>query len=232
MTIAVKEKKMSFLERTFTKQGTILNIRPWASGTFFEIDVHLPDADMSKWTVTQHMKVKVAPYAFRDYTPAHWDAATHTCTLFIDAAHDGAGAKWAQQLQVGELIIYLGIGSSIQKPVQDQEMVFLGDQTALGHFMALQQLAGKDARIKGNIVIKQAAHVKEFHAYFPKSPFQPVLQQSDALSTLVASLLDFPFSQEQVFYLVGNVRMVADLRNLLRKTGINNSQIKAQGFYK
>ncbi|MDQ0107393.1 NADPH-dependent ferric siderophore reductase [Chitinophaga terrae (ex Kim and Jung 2007)] len=232
MISAVKEKKISFLERTFTKQGTILDIRPWASGTFFEVDLHLPDTDMSKWTVTQHIKCKVAPYTFRDYTPAQWDASTHTCTLFIDAAHDGAGARWAQQLQTGELLVYLGIGSSMQKPVQGQELVFLGDQSALAHFLALQQLAGNTAQIKGNVVIKDPEHVEEFNSYFPRSPFQPVLQQSDALSTLVASLLDFPFSQEQVFYLVGNVRMVADLRNLLRKTGINSSQIKAQGFWK
>ena len=36
-----------------------------------------------------YIKFRMNDLTFRDYTPSGWDADTHTCTLYLDAAHNG-----------------------------------------------------------------------------------------------------------------------------------------------
>src|SRR5438045_1888995 len=95
------------LERRWLKIAKVLAIRAWDPATFLEIDLHLPDCDMSKWQEAQHMKCKVGPLAYRDYTPSGWDAETRTCTLFIDAGHEGQGSRWVKKLKTGDTVYYL-----------------------------------------------------------------------------------------------------------------------------
>src|SRR5215468_8368313 len=98
------------------KIGTVLAVRTWEPGSIREIDLHLPDVDMSGWTSAQHLKCKVGTLSYRDYTPLGWDAETSTCTLIIYTGHEGIGSQWARQLRAGEPLFYLGIGSSLQQP--------------------------------------------------------------------------------------------------------------------
>lgn len=218
------KNNLSFLERTFTKTGTVVGTRAWQPATFFEIDLHLPDIDMSGWKDAQHIKCKVGPFTYRDYTPAYWDTDTHTCTLYIDAMHDGAGSRWAKGLQQGDVFCYVGLGSSHQQPEKNMRHVFLGDKTAIGHFAALQQLAGKTAEITGAVMVKEDSHREAFTAYFPRLAMQPV-----------ADVTKWVDNNQQhnnaVFYLAGNNQLVISLRKQLRSIGYNSKQIKAQGFW-
>ena len=91
------EKAISLVGSTFGRQAVVLAIRAWEPGTVREIDLHLPDCNMSHWDKTLHLKCKVGSMAYRDYTPSGWDAETRTCTLLSHLAHDGPGSRGVRQ---------------------------------------------------------------------------------------------------------------------------------------
>lgn len=216
---------ISLLEKAFIKTGTVLDVRAWKPATFFEVDVHLPQLNMQGWMATQHIKCKVGNFTYRDYTPAYWDAETHTCTLFIDAAHDGAGSRWVKTLQQGSTLYYLGAAGSHQQASAGATNVMLGDQTAIGHFAALQQLAGPQSNIAGAVVIREPEHHNLFNEYLYRLPVTPVTNINNWLQSAGEFI-------NPVFYLVGNSHMVVNLRKQLKALGYGNNQVKAQGFWR
>lgn len=222
------------LERRWLKTAKVLAIREWDPATFLEIDLHLPDCDMSKWQVAQHMKCKVGTLAYRDYTPSGWDAETRTCTLFIDAGHEGQGSRWVKKLKTGDTVYYLGISSSHHQPAAGKRLVFLGDETAIGHFLSLQQLAGPQTRIDGAITIADKQHRHEFSRYFSNLGLQPLDKKSPGHYTAMeewVSGLEVGDHDETVFYLAGYIPAVTRLRKILREKGYHRSQVRCQGFW-
>jgi NADPH-dependent ferric siderophore reductase len=230
----ITQKAIALLENKLVKTATVLAVRVWEPATFREIDLHMPGCDMRKWNQTQHMKCKVGPLTYRDYTPSGWDAETQTCTLFIDAAHDGPGSRWVKSLKPGDSLAYLGIASSHQQPVANKRLVLLGDETAIGHFFALQQLADKHTAICGAVAIAEKHHRDEFAEYFSRLGLIPldkgVSGDYRALEDWVSGLTAADAS-DTIFYLAGYTPAVARLRKLLKQRGYEGSQIRAQGFW-
>lgn len=212
--------------------ATVLGVRTWEPGSIREIDLHLPDCDMREWTSAQHIKCKVGRLAYRDYTPLGWDAETSTCTLLIYSGHKGTGSQWARQLQTGDRVVYRGIGSSHHKPAEGRELIFLGDESAIGHFLALRQLARPGSMIAGAVALAEAHHRQEFNDYFPGWQLEPLSKRADCreLDRWVEEWepRDHP---DAVFYLAGHIPSVLRLRKLLRRKGVARSQVQAQGFW-
>jgi len=231
---AITQKAIALLESRLAKTATVLAVRVWEPATFREIDLYMPGCDMHKWSRTQHMKCRVDALTYRDYTPSGWDAETQTCTLFIDTAHDGPGSRWAKGLRTGDTLTYLGIGSSHQQPVSRKRLVFLGDETAIGHFFALQQLADIETVICGAVAMAQPPHREEFARYFSRLGFQPLHKGSSgdyaALEEWVSGL-SVTDPSELIFYLAGYTPAVTRMRKFLKRQGYEGSQIKAQGFW-
>lgn len=225
---------VGLLERRWLKTARVLAIRIWEPATFLEIDLHLPDCDMSKWQQTVHMKCKVGPLAYRDYTPTGWDAGTRTCTLLIDAGHEGQGSRWVKGLKAGDPVYYLGVASSHHQPAPGKRLIFLGDETAIGHFLSLQQLAGKEARIGGAVTIAQKHHQDEFCRYFSGLGLEPLDKDdsghSRAMEDWVAAL-DGGEGDDTVFYVAGYIPAVMRLRKLLKEKGYGGRQVRCQGFW-
>ena len=225
---------VGLLERRWLKTATVLAVRNWEPATIIEVDLHMPDQDMSKWQRTQHMKCKVGPLAYRDYSPTGWDAGTRTCTLLIDAGHEGQGSRWVRELKAGDVVQYMGVASSHHEPTPGKRMVFLGDETAIGHFLSLQQLAGYEARIDGAITIAHKNHRDAFKSYFSGLGLQPLDKDSSdharALEDWI-SALEVHEDDATVFYLAGYIPAVTKLRRLLKAKGYSGSQIKCQGFW-
>lgn len=230
----ITQKAMGLLERGLVKTAAVLAVRVWEPATLIEIDLHVPGCDMGRWRQTQHIKCRVAPFVYRDYTPFGWDAGTHTCTLLIDAAHDGPGSCWAKSLEEGDTMAYLGVSSAHHEPAPGRRMVLLGDETSISHFLALRQLAGVDAVIDGAIIISDANHRYAFAHYFPDTGLKvlPGSAKGD-YSTLKDWIANFPDDDPSgtVFYLAGNIPGIVGLRKLLRRKGYGSSQVKAQGFW-
>jgi NADPH-dependent ferric siderophore reductase len=228
------QKALSLAESPFIHSARVLAVRVWEPDTVREIDLHLPDCNMSKWISTQHIKFKVGNFIYRDYTPAGWDAETRTCTLIIHTAHEGPGSRWGKLLQAGDTVTYLGVDSSRQQPAAGKRLVFLGDETSIGHFLALRQLAGDGSEIKGAVVLSEPHHRDEFGQYFSGWGLES-LRKGDSRDyrELDAWLSGFAFSAlgNTVFYLAGYGPEVVRLRKLLRQRGAAAGQVKAQGFW-
>lgn len=227
----IKKKATQILENQFLKTGHVLESRLWGTDDIVEIDMHLPSANMD-WNEVQHIKCKVADFTYRDYTPSAWDAETQTCTLYIDINHKGPGATWAKQLKKGDTVEYLGIGTTRHTPVNTSAIICLGDESAIGHLLALQQLAQPATRFSGAVVMNDSANRSLFNEYF-KTSLQPV-ERSDSYGhhSLIKWLLQQSENLENtIFYLAGNSTMVAQLRKTLRGQGYSSGQIKAHGFW-
>jgi NADPH-dependent ferric siderophore reductase len=137
-------------------------------------------------------------------------------------------------LKAGDTVSYLGVGSSQQEPAPGRPLVFLGDETAIGHFLALRQLAGSGAEICGAVTLSEEHHRDEFGQYFTGWEVQS-LKKGEArdygkLEEWIGGL-DILRYRDAMFYLAGNSREVVRLRRLLRQMGVSPGRVKAQGFW-
>lgn len=227
------QKAIALAETPFFRTAAVLAVRPWDPESILEIDLHLPECDMSRWTRAQHIRCKVGVLSYRDYSASGWDAETHTCTLLIHVAHDGPGSRWARSLRAGDTISYRKSESSHHQPVTKQ-MCFLGDETAIGHFLALQQLAKPGASISGAVLLTEPHHQQEFHDYFPGWNVTPLSKREDGDYRQLSDWVDAIDRKEHadtVFYLAGYIPGVVDLRRRLRRQGIAGSRVETQGFW-
>lgn len=226
----IKQKALSLLENALAKSGTVLAVRSWDPATFYEVDVHFPNMDMSGWTRVQHIKIKVANGIYRDYTPAGWDADIRTCTLYIDAVQDGPGSNWVKLLKPGEEITYVGVGATLHKPVEDKEMIVLGDMSSIGHYLALQQLA-QNKQLNGAIAIGEESHCEEFSKYFTWK-VQPVIQDNiGGFDSLLNWTKDINLTNSDI-YISGHIPTCVLLRKELKRRKDQPNGIRAQGFWK
>ncbi|GAA0535803.1 SIP domain-containing protein [Chitinophaga japonensis] len=230
----IKRKAITLIEQKIARTGRVLAVRTWAPAAIIEADLHLPGVNMARWSHVQHMKCRVGDWAYRDYSPCGWDAGTETCTLIIDAGHEGAGVRWAATLQPGDTVTYAGIASTPHRPVSDAHLVLLGDESAIGHFYALRQLAVNSLSIRGAVAFANASQLDASGEYFCDfSTLEPVAgQDRHSGEALVQWAAGQQFHRDTVFYLVGHIPMVTRLRQWLRGKGYSGAQIKAQGFWK
>jgi NADPH-dependent ferric siderophore reductase len=229
----LKRKAGELFESRLLQTGTVLEVRPWTPSTLIEIDLHLPLVDMQQWEQVPYIKFRVDNFTFRDYTPSGWDAETRTCTIYVDAVHNGPGSKWARQLKKNDTISYIKkIGFTQHQPDQTSAVIALGDESSVGHLLALQKMVLPHTRFSGGIVIGDEEHRKLFHEYF-WSPIEPVARKDVyGHNSLMEWVLKQQYSLENtIFYLAGNNTMVAQLRKLLKQQGYPSSQIKMQGFW-
>jgi len=229
----IRQKAGKLFEPQFLQEGRVLEVRVWEPSTLIEIDLHLPFADMTNWTDIPYIKFKVADFTYRDYTPSGWDAETRTCTIYIDAAHNGPGSNWARHLKKSDTVKYLKARPTHHTPEATSAIVGLGDESSMGHLLALQQMVLPPARFSGAILMANENHRELFNEYF-RSPIQPVANDDKyAYHGLIQWLINQQYSLENtIFYIAGNSSMVVQLRKILRLQGYSSAQIKAQGFWK
>lgn len=228
----LKRKASEVIENRVLKTATVLEVRKWPSSAIIEIDLHMPATEMHDWNEVNYIKCKVANFTYRDYTPSGWDAETQTCTLYIDAGHSGLGSDWANRLSKGDNVDYIGIKSTRQTPVNTSAVICLGDESSIGHLLAMQQLTIPSTRFSGAVLINNEHSSKLFKEYF-RTTLQPVLRNDTyGHHSLTEWLLQQSYSLENtIFYLTGNNTMVSQLRKTLRHHGYGHNQIKAQGFW-
>jgi NADPH-dependent ferric siderophore reductase len=228
----IKKKAGELIEPQLLKAGRVLEVRTWQPATMIEVDLHLPFADMQHWTEVPYIKVRVDGLTYRDYTPFGWDADTHTCTLLIDVTHTGPGSDWAKRLKKNDVIHYLKIDTSHHEPDPTALVVGLGDESSMGHLLALQQMTLPHSRFNGAIVISDAEHRNLFGEYF-RSPLMPLARHN---AEDCDQLFHWVMAQQYcvahtVFYLAGNEKTVSKLRRLLKDQGYLSGQIKVKGFW-
>ncbi|REA63772.1 hypothetical protein DSL64_04915 [Dyadobacter luteus] len=223
----IKQKALSLIENAFGKSGRVLAVRAWESAGFVEIDVHFPEMVMSGWEKVQHAKIKVGEGVYRDYTPAGWDNETHTCTLYVDTMHNGPGSTWASSLQVGDPITYVGVSNTFHKPLSGK-MIVLGDMSALGHYLALQQLAAGQS-ISGAIAVDEE-DMAEFESTFRWNVKAVKKNDAGGLASLLQWTQDIDLTNTEVF-IAGHIPTGIQLRKELKKRKDQPNSVRVQGFW-
>lgn len=227
--MTIKNKVISLLENAFGRTGKVLEVRAWNPATFFEVDVHFPDMKMEKWDKVQHIKIRVAEGIYRDYTPACWDVETSTCTLFIDAQHEGPGSKWVSRLKKGDTIVYVGVGPTFHQPTTNSAMISLGDMSSIGHYLALQQLA-KEQPLVGAITIADEHHRREFNEYLDWS-IGAIAQQDFGGYSALANWVETNDLTTATIYITGHIPTCVQLRKRIKQLNTQPKSIKVQGFW-
>ena len=223
---------ISTIEKVFVKTGRITSVRAWDGGKLHELHLHLPDVHFDEWNRTQSIKCRISSLHYSDYSPAMWDEDEKTCTLYIDTSHAGKGSVWTRAQRRGDYFYYLKIEPESHFPVSEKRLVFLGDQTAIGHFCALQQLAGDAPSIKGYLVVNDLRTANSLRENCPWLPLQPVVGYQSLLDYTTALVTEHPSEQSSdVFYVVGNAQLVVAIRRLLKANGIEGRFIKSKGFW-
>ncbi|RFM28585.1 SIP domain-containing protein [Deminuibacter soli] len=231
----IKQKAIALIENRVGKTGRVLGVRHWEPGGFVEIDLHLPDIDMYRFSSVQHIKCRVAPAQYRDYTIAGWDAETHTCTLYIHTAHAGAGSNWANNLEEGDEIVYLGVSGSVHSATERSTLLCLGDASTIGHYWALQQLAHSGrANLCGAIALDHEAYCGQLNDYL-RMNVQPLLQTDAGGETVLLQWMQQELLKRQhedvTVYVAGYSPAVATLRRQLRSLRYGGALVKAQAFW-
>ncbi|MCW3467973.1 siderophore-interacting protein [Chitinophaga nivalis] len=218
---SIKDRATSLLMSTIGKTASVTRVQ-FINNELLQADLQLtqPLPDRS----TQHLKCEVAPYTYRDYTVASWNAVTQTATLLINCRHDGPGSRWAQQLRSGTTVSYAGPGGGLHQPTKAACLVCIGDASAAGHFHSLY--------IRRN-------HEQQFHTFLQledhtirqllQMPVQPLSNNGYFTTDLHEWLYHYNFPADNTtYYVAGNSRMVVQIRKSLRQQG---GQVKAQGFW-
>jgi len=230
MVNPIKKVFFDFIDKTITQQGQIRSVSKWESSEMYEIQVYLPGIDMQKWDTIPRIKVKVAEYEYRDYSPAIWNTAEKTCYLFIHASHNGRGSSWVKQLKTGQTFLFAP-ASAASVTRQKGPVLCLGDETALGHFLALDQLTKTeenpiDIHLSVNQNIVLPGHISMHNKLsFIKQ------ENSESLFVFQRSLSNFNLSSYRSIYLAGHIPMVQGLRKILKSDQNVNARITSNGFW-
>ena len=209
-----KEKAVSFLMSRIGKTAHV-NYTTYITDHLLAISVYLPDGMV--WRSCQHMKCATGKHAFRDYTIASWDVTTQTATLLIDVAHEGTGSNWARALQPEQTFSY-GIGGGFHQPTAADNLVCIGDASAIAHFVSLYNRRNAGQHFDTLIIGKP----------LPATVLDMPVTPADTLAQLPAWLKGLDL-KETTFYVAGNIPLVVESRKMLKQLGWK--QIKSSGFW-
>lgn len=231
MAIGFKKAVFSLIDKAFTQEGFVLAVRKWQPEMMYEIDLHLPEVDMTKWNTIPRLKCKVAEYEYRDYTPATWDVEKRICTLLIETEHNGSGSSWTKNLQAGDTILFAPAHAA-QLPSKPGKILCFGDGSALGHFLALKQLTSrKEYPFEAFIFLNENYTIPDYFTYAnPEFNFvmKPGAHSLDVLQQSSENKIMAEFSS---VYIAGYIPMVTGLRKIFKKNPYLTAKIFAHGFW-
>ncbi|MDR6197607.1 siderophore-interacting protein [Siphonobacter sp. SORGH_AS_0500] len=228
MANLLKKAADGLLSKMFD-QATVLSVRSWEPSTLHEIVIHAPTIAMEKWDSIKRFKCKVAELEYRDYTPAEWNADTKECTMYIETGHNGAGSRWARSLQAGHQL-FIGPAHAAPLPGKPGKILCLGDGSALGHFLSLQQLTNADQYpIQGCMLMHDAYDFKFLNKY---PAFEFISRSSEnAMGVMEEWFRATELSEFSSIYIAGNIPMVQSLRKKLKAIPQINAKIYSHGFW-
>jgi NADPH-dependent ferric siderophore reductase len=212
----LKEKATAFMMSRIGKTAHVNSITA-ITDSLLEISLHLPDS--LNWRSCQHLKCETGKHTYRDYTIANWDEITQTATLLIDAGHEGAGSNWVRQLKPGQAFSCAGPGGGFHQPTAADNLVCIGDVSAIGHFVSLFKRS------------KQQFHTLIVSKPLPETILEMPIEtitQDDYSAQLSRWLKSLPL-QDTTFYVAGNIPLVVKTRKILKDRGWK--QIKSAGFW-
>ncbi|MFD1141512.1 siderophore-interacting protein [Larkinella insperata] len=230
MANILKKTVAGLLDKMLTP-ARVLAVRAWQPATLYEVDAHLPTVDMAKWDTIKRVKCKVDDFAFRDYTPALWNADQNICTLYIEAGHNGAGSRWVQRLKTGDEIL-LSVAHAAPLPAQEGKILCLADGSALGHCLGLKQLTDRQKYPMDVAVYLHDPYEIPTSLTENNTEFEFITQpHGDRLALLEKWYTARDVSAYSSIYIAGNIPMVTALRRKLKALPAVRARIYSHGFW-
>ena len=215
MANVVAKAVMGVLEKMFSC-AEVVAVRKWKPGTMVEIELHIPGVDMGDWKSIKRLKTKVGECEYRDYTPADWDAERSVCTMYIETGHEGTGSNWGNNVKRGDEVLY-GPAHATVLPSKPGRILGLGDGSALGHFLALKKLTGRQDYPIDVTVFLADDYVLPKKLVSDNTEFEFITNAGgNAFKALAASAARRDLGLYTSIYIAGNSGMVRDLKKMLR----------------
>jgi NADPH-dependent ferric siderophore reductase len=231
MANVLKKAVFNLLDRAFSSEGHVIEVRKWHPASMYEIDFHMPETDMNKWITIPRIKCKVGEFEYRDYTPATWDADKKICTVFIETEHLGHGSSWTKNLKAGDTI-HFGPAHAAALPAKAGKVICFGDGSTVGHFLALKQLTDR-IEFPLEVVIFLNEEYTLPDAFIAKNPEFKFIMQSkgNSLQVLSEFVERKSLADYATIYIAGYIPMVQGLRKALKKHHGVSAKIFAHGFW-
>ena len=225
----ILKKAASNLIDKMSARARVLDIRAWHSNSMYEIDLHLPAIDLSKWKAIQRLKCSVGEFEWRDYTPAKWDVEKRTCTLYIEAAHNGVGSRWVKNLQKDDVVSF-GAAYAAKLPTSTGKILCLGDGSALGHFLALKQLTNRNEYpLEAAVFLHEEYNTLDnFYAENPEFEFQI---GTNSMKVLEQCINTKSLKEYSSICIAGYIPMVTTLLKKIKNISGVQAKIYAVGFW-
>lgn len=230
MANVLKKAVGSLFDKMLT-HGKVLSVSRWNPETMVEVEVHLPALNMEKWKTIHRVKCRVADLEYRDYTPTAWNVEKGTFRLYVEAGHDGAGSRWAQQLRAGDGIL-LGAVHAAQIPSKEGRVLCLVDLSALGHALTLKQLLDSSKfPLEVCVFLHEQYDIPE--SLRLENPEFEFLYRENGQNTAVLEkwFMSKKLANYESICIAGNTPMVSQLRKKLKTIPEVGARILAQGFW-
>ena len=222
---------MSGLFDKMLTPAKVIGVNRWQPETFVEIEIRSWELKLEKWRTVHGVKCRVADLEYRDYTPAQWDIEKGTFKLYVEAGHDGAGSRWAQQIKAGDDIL-LGAVHAAPIPSKKGKVLCLADLSALGHVLSLKQLMDRsEFPLEAGIFLHE-----EFDIPAPlrsENPeFEFLYRENDRnVEVLERWMLSKNLADYESVCIAGNNHMVSHMRKKLKTIPEFKGRILVQGFW-
>lgn len=227
----IKKAVFNLMEQVISP-SEIIEVRAWEPATLYEIDVHLPTTDFTKWNTIKRVKCKVADFEYRDYTPALWNAEKKVCTLYVEAGHNGAGGRWAKNVKVGDELL-LGVAHAAQLPANKGKVLGIADGSALGHFLSQKQLLNQE-EYPTEVGVFLHDNYQIPSSLISNNPEFEFICEPDGnmIEALEKWCLSKDLSNYTSICIAGNTPMVTTIRKKLKAIPAVSAKIYAYGFWK
>jgi NAD(P)H-flavin reductase len=228
MVNTIKKAFFGFVDKAMAQEGRVLKVKKWEPSGMYEVRVSLPHVEMGKWNAVPRIKVKVAEFEYRDYSPAEWNINDRTCTLFVEGKHAGKGSNWVQHLEAGQTFLFAP-AYTVSLPSAKGNMLCLGDGTALGHFLALKLLISSEVN---SIDIVMALEGNAPASMLREHPELRIVQSHpSSLDSIHRTLATLHLKEYRFIYLAGHIHMVQALRKTLKADPTVSAKIFTNGFW-
>jgi Siderophore-interacting protein len=227
----VLKKAMSGLFDKMLSSARVIQVTRWQPNTMVEIEVQIPGLNMEKWKTIHRVKCRVGALEYRDYTPSCWNPQKGTFKLYVEAGHDGAGSRWAQEIKAGDEIL-LGAVHAAQIPTKEGRILCLVDLSALGHALSLKQLTDQSKfPLEVAVFLHEAYTIPE--TLTSENPeFEFLYKENEHnIPVLEEWLMAKKLSNYESICIAGNTPMVSQLRKKLKAIPEVEACILAQGFW-
>jgi len=186
-----------------------------------------------KWTPGDKVRIAVRDLSLRTYTPVRVEEGTLTLLAHL-ADTGGPGSAWCAAAEAGQECRILGPQGSIDLPKHAPAPLVVGDETALGLYLAQDATPADDPPPAGIFEVDDAEAAAVALAHHDGRPATFVTRRPDDghLDELTATVTDVLAAQPEVrLCLTGRAQTIAVLRRRLKDAGLARRVVVAKAYW-